>query len=321
MKIFAAAATVAAVLGASAAWAGDQVFVTIGTGGVTGVYYPTGGAICKLVNRHRKEHGVRCTVESTGGSVYNVNAIRTGDLDLGVAQSDVQAAAVNGTRSFEKSGPFKELRAVFSIHPEPLHLMARSDSGIASFADLKGKRVNIGNPGSGQRATTDLLIAHHGWDKGAFSLAAELKSAEQSKALCDNKLDAAFFTVGIPNASITEASTLCDAALVPMAGDWVDAFIGKYPAYAKATIPGGIYRGNDAGVKTFGPKATFVTSSKVSSDVIYHVVKSVFENFDRFRKQHPAFKTLDKAAMVKDGLSAPLHEGALRYYREAGLIK
>ena len=307
-----------AVAGVASASAAE--FITIGTGGVTGVYYPTGGAICRLVNKDRKEHGIRCSVESTGGSAYNINTIRAGELDMGVAQSDVQAAALEGTQSFKDSGAFEDLRAVFSVHPEPLHLLARADAGIETFMDVKGKRVNIGNAGSGQRETVELILDHLGWDKGAFSLAAELKSAEQSQALCDNKIDAVFFTVGIPSGSMQEATTSCATKIIPMSGDWVDAFIKKYPAYAKATIPGGIYAGTDDDVATFGPKATFVSSNRVAPDVVYQVVKAVFENFDDFKRLHPAFEPLKKDEMIKDGLAAPLHDGAVRYYKEAGLM-
>jgi TRAP transporter TAXI family solute receptor len=189
--------------------AAEQQFVSIGTGGVTGVYYPTGGAICRLVNKGRKEHGVRCSVESTGGSVYNINTIRQGELDFGVAQSDWQFHAYNGTSKFEEQGPFENLRAVFSVHPEPFTVVARADSGIGSFADLEGKRVNIGNPGSGQRGTMEVVMGTLGWDKDSFALASELKSAEQSQALCDNKIDAMIFTVGHPSGSIKEATTSC----------------------------------------------------------------------------------------------------------------
>ena len=189
----------------------QQKFITIGTGGVTGVYYPTGGAICRLVNKGRKEHGIRCSVESTGGSVYNLNTIRAGELDMGVAQSDWQYHAYHGTSKFKEAGPFKELRAVFSVHPEPFTVVARKDSGIKDFMQLKGKRVNIGNPGSGQRGTMEVVMAALGWDKGSiFTLASELKSAEQSRALCDNKIDAMVFTVGHPSGSIKEATTTCD---------------------------------------------------------------------------------------------------------------
>ena len=298
----------------------ETQFVTIGTGGVTGVYYPTGGSICRLVNKGRKEHGIRCSVESTAGSTYNLATIATGELDMGVAQSDWQYHAYHGTSKFEKQGPNKDLRAVFSVHPEPFTIIARADSGIKHFKDLKGKRVNIGNPGSGQRGTMEVVMKVYGWTKKSFKLASELKSAEQSQALCDNKIDAIVFTVGHPSGSIKEATTTCDSVLVPVTGKKIDKLVKDNDYYRTATIPGGMYRGTPNDVQTFGVGATFVTSAKVSEHVIYNVVKAVFENFDQFKKLHPAFKVLKKKEMIKDGLSAPLHRGAVKYYKEAGLM-
>ncbi|MCG8547435.1 MAG: TAXI family TRAP transporter solute-binding subunit [Alphaproteobacteria bacterium] len=302
----------------TASEAADRKFISIGTGGVTGVYYPTGGAICRLVNRGRKSHGIRCSVESTGGSVYNINTIRAGELDFGVAQSDWQYHAYNGTSKFKDKGPFKELRAVFSVHPEPFTVVARADSGVKSFQDLKGKRVNIGNPGSGQRGTMDIVLKAMGWSKKDFKLASELKSAEQSQALCDNKIDAMVFTVGHPSGSIKEATTSCASVLVNVTGPAIDKLVKDNDFYRTATIPGGMYSGTKNDTKTFGVGATFVSSSKVPDKVVYEVVKAVFENFDRFKKLHPAFKVLKEKEMIKDGLSAPLHPGAAKYYKEKG---
>ena len=293
-------------------------FVTIGTGGVTGVYYPTGGAICRLVNKDRKSHGIRCSVESTGGSVYNLNTIQVGELDMGVAQSDWQHHAYHGTSRFE-GNPNKDLRSVFSVHAEPFTVVARRDSGIKQFSDLKGKRVNIGNPGSGQRGTMEVLMQAHGWNKDDFKLASELKSSEQSQALCDNKVDAIVFTVGHPNGSIKEATTSCDTVIVPVTGPEVDMLVADNDYYRFATIPGGMYHSNPADVQTFGVGATFVSSTNTPSKTIYTVVKAVFDNLDKFRRFHPAFAHLNKEQMISDGLSAPLHEGAIKYYKEAGL--
>ena len=300
-------------------WA-EQKFVTIGTGGVTGVYYPTGGAICRLVNKKRKEHGIRCSTESTGGSVFNLNTIRAGDLDMGVAQSDWQYHAYHGSSKFKDKGANRELRAIFSVHPEPFTVVARADSGIRNFGDLKGKRVNVGNPGSGQRGTMEVLMEASGWKMSDFALASELKSSEQAMALCDNKIDAMVFTVGHPSGSIKEATTSCDSVLVNVTGSAVDMLVAENDFYRTATIPGGMYSGNPKDTKTFGVGATFVTSTRTPENVIYEVVKAVFENFDSFRKFHPAFRHLEKKKMIKDGLSAPLHAGAVKYYKEAGLM-
>ena len=311
------AAMVAGLAGAS--FAQEQRIISIGTGGVTGVYYPTGGAICRLVNKNRAEHKIRCSVESTGGSVYNINTIRQGELEFGVAQSDWQYHAYNGTSKFEEQGAFTDLRAVFSVHPEPFTVVARADSGITNFEDLKSKRVNIGNPGSGQRGTMEVLMNALGWTTADFALASELKAAEQSQALCDNKIDAMIYTVGHPSGSISEATTSCDSVLVNVTGEAVDKLIAENSFYRTATIPGGMYRGNDADVTTFGVGATFVSSAAVADDIVYEVVKAVFDDIDGFRKLHPAFANLDPKQMAKDGLSAPIHDGAAKYYSENGM--
>ncbi len=304
----------------SAGHAKDK-FVTIGTGGVTGVYYPAGGAICRLVNRGRKEHGIRCSVESTGGSIYNLNAISQHELDLGVAQSDWHYNAYMGTGIFERYGPNKKLRSLFSLHSEPFTVVARADSGIASFDDLLGKRVNIGNPGSGMRATMEEVMKVKGWIRKDFALISELKASEQAQALCDNKIDAMVFAAGHPNGSIQEVTTTCDTRLIPVTGGAIDKLIADYPYYARAVIPGGMYNGNPDDVITFGVKATFVTSSDVPDDMVYQVVRAIFENFDSFKTLHFVFASLDKQKMVRDGLTAPLHDGAKRYYKESGLLR
>ena len=312
----------ALILGAAAvlaipAHAADR-FITIGTGGVTGVYYPTGGAICRLVNKDRKTHGIRCSVESTGGSVYNTRTIRQGELDFGIVQSDVQAAALAGTGKFANDGAYGELRAIFSVHPEPMHLMARADAGINSTSDLKGKKVNIANPGSGTRVLAETLMKYEGLKTSDFSLAAELKSSEQAAALCDGKLDASVWAAGLPNGSSQEATSTCDVKLVPLAGAAIDKLLADNKAYAAATIPGGMYPGNPNDIPSWGPKATFVTSANTPDDVVYALVKAVFGNFSSFKKLHPAFGRLQEEAMIKDGLSAPLHPGAVKYYKERG---
>jgi TRAP transporter TAXI family solute receptor len=314
----------AALLAAGVAYspaAFAEEFITIGTGGVTGVYYPTGGAICRLVNKGRKAHGVRCSVESTGGSVYNINTIREGELEFGVAQSDWQYHAYNGTSKFKDKGKFEDLRAVFSVHPEPFTVVARADAGIKNVQDLKGKRVNIGNPGSGQRGTMEVLMDALGWKTSDLAQATELKAAEQSAALCDNQIDAMVYTVGHPSGSIQEATTACDSVLVTVDGAAVEKLIADNSYYRSATIPGGMYRGNGDDTMTFGVGATFVTSAKVSEDTVYTLVKSVFENFDAFKKLHPAFANLKPEEMATAGLSAPLHAGAAKYYKEKGWVK
>lgn len=295
-------------------------FTVVGTGGVTGVYYPAGGAICRLVNRNRKEHGIRCSVESTGGSIYNIEAIRGGELDFGLVQSDWQFHAYNGSSRFEEPGPFGELRALFSLHAEPFTVLARADSDIGSFQDLKGKRVNIGNVGSGQRATMEVVMEELDWTTSDFASATELKSAEQAQALCDDQIDAVVFTVGHPSGAILEAVDECGAVLIPVTGVEIDRLVAENSYYMEVEIPGGLYAGNPRSIPTFGVGATVVTSATVPEDVVYEIVKAVFEDFEQFTSLHPAFMGLSPERMVRYGLSAPLHEGALRYYQERGWL-
>ena len=300
-----------------ASLASADIFFSIGTGGITGVYYPTGGAICRLVNKDRSEHGVRCSVESTGGSIYNINTVRAGELDFGVAQSDWQYHAFNGTSKFEEQGAFEGLRAVFSVHPEPVTILAGKDSGITNVTDLKGQRVNIGNAGSGTRGTWEVMEEALGWERSDLALATELKSAETGQALCNGQIDAYFWLVGHPSALTQETVSTCDAQLVNAVGPEIEALVADRPYYRVATIPAGMYN-NAEDVVTFGVAATFVTSADVPEELVYVVVKAVFENFEDFKGLHPAFSNLTEEEMVTNAISAPLHAGAERYYKERG---
>jgi uncharacterized protein len=318
----AAIAAIVAGFGAfSAPAVAQQKFITIGTGGVTGVYYAAGGAICRLVNKDRAKHGIRCSVESTGGSVFNVNTIKGGELDLGFAQSDVQFNASKGVGQFKDGGAYGDLRAVFSVHPEPFTVVGRKELGAKSFADFKGKRFNVGNPGSGTRSSMEELLAAMGWKMGDFALAAELKADEHGPALCDGKIDGFFYAVGHPSANIQDPTTTCGAKLVPLTGAAVDKLVADRPYYAKVTIPAGLYPNNPDATPTYGVLATVVASSKTPPETVYQVVKAVFDNFDEFKKLHPALANLTPQDMIKNGLSAPLHDGALRYFREKGWVK
>jgi len=319
-----ALACVAAALSAaafSAPVAAQQKFITIGTGGVTGVYYAAGGAICRLVNKDRAKHGIRCSVESTGGSVFNTNTIKSGELDMGFSQSDVQFNALKGVGQFKDSGAWADQRAVFSVHPEPFTIVARKEAGAKAFTDFKGKRFNVGNPGSGTRSSMEELLAAMNWKMADFSLASELKADEHGPALCDGKIDGFFYAVGHPSANIQDPTTSCGAKLVSLTGPAVDKLVAEKPYYAKVTIPAGLYPNNPDPTNTYGVLATVVSSAKVPAESVYQVVKAVFDNFEEFKKLHPALAHLNPENMVKDGLSAPLHEGAVRYYKEKGWIK
>ena len=270
-----------------------------------------------MVTKTRKQTGIRCSAESTGGSIYNINTIRAGELEFGVAQSDWQYHAYNGTSKFKNQGKFKKLRAVFSVHPEPVTIIARGDSEISNVSDLKGKRVNIGNVGSGTRGTWEVMEAALGWQRGDLALAAELKAAETGEAVCDNKIDAYFWLVGHPSALAQESLATCATHLVNATGPAIEAPIKKNSFYRNATIPAGMYN-NKEDINTFGVGATFVTSSDVPEKVVYTVVKAVFDIFAQFKKLHPEFANLKGPEMISGSLIAPLHPGAQKYYKERG---
>ena len=293
-------------------------FITIGTGGVTGTYYPTGGAICRQVNKMKKETKIRCSVESTGGSVYNINTIKNGELDFGIAQSDTVYQAAQGTGKFEGK-QVKKLKSVMAIYPELLALVSRKDANIKSIMDVKGKRINLGNPGSGNEATALTLFAANNIKKSDLKFAGALKAAEMPDALRDNKIDGYFYMIGHPNANIKDATNSVDTRIVPLEGKAVDQLITDYPYFAKAKIVKGLYKGVDTDVNTFGVKAVLVTSTDVSDKAVYTVVKAILENFDSFKKLHPAYNNITKESLL-DGLSAPMHEGAKKYFKEAGLL-
>ena len=319
-KLFCSAAISAISVFALPTHAAPTTFVSIGTGGQTGVYYVVGQSICRLVNRDFKTNNIKCTASSSGGSVANINGIRSGNFDLGVAQSDWVHHAKHGTSKFAEQGPDSELRLIFSVHNEPLTVIARKDAHVSSFEDLKGKRVNVGVPGAGSRATLEVLMDAVGMDMSDYKLAAELATPEQAQALCDNKLDAVVYVAGHPNGSIKEASSSCETNLVSVEGPGVDKLIAASPYYAKAVVPGGMYEGTPADTATFGVGATFATSTNTSPDVVYAIVKSVFENFEQFKRLHPSFANLTIEKMISDNISAPLHDGAVRYYKEKGWL-
>ncbi|WP_093394569.1 TAXI family TRAP transporter solute-binding subunit [Thermodesulforhabdus norvegica] len=300
--------------------AGKVTFITIGTGGVTGVYYPAGGAISKMINAKKDVYNIRATVESTAGSVFNINAVMAGDLEFGIVQSDRQYQAYHGLAEWEGK-PQKDLRAVFALHPEAVTLVAAADAGIKTFADLKGKRVNIGNPGSGQRQNSIDALTINGIDWQKDIIAEGLKAAEAPGMLQDGRIDAFFYTVGHPSGAIKEATAGARKVLF-IAIPNVDKLCEKYPYYAPAFIPIKHYPDalNKEDVPTFGVKATFVTRADMPEDVVYAVTKEIFENLDKFKKLHPALEVLTKENMLQ-GLSAPLHPGAIKYYKEAGLMK
>ncbi|MGE3714426.1 MAG: TAXI family TRAP transporter solute-binding subunit [Alphaproteobacteria bacterium] len=295
--------------------------ITIGTAGVTGVYYPAGGAICRLVNRGRKQHGVRCGVESTGGSINNLELLRKRDLQFGVVQSDLLYNAYQGGEMFSDVGADKELRVLFSLHSEPFTVLTRSDAKIRDFNDLKGKKVDMGPVGSGMRATMEDLMKRKGWNSKSFSGVVDMKSNDHAEALCSGYIDAMVYAGGHPNGTIQQATSVCSTRLIDVSGPAIDAMVSENPFFSRAIIPGGMYKNNPSDVHTFGVKAVLVAEKDMDEEVVYQVVRAVFDNLDNFKTLHPVFATLDSQHMVSDTSIIPMHEGAMRYFRERGLLQ
>lgn len=289
-------------------------FITIGTGGVTGTYYPTGGAICKFVNQYKKDSKIRCSVESTDGSLYNINGIKNGELDFGIVQSDIVYQAV------EKDKKSSKLRSVMAIYPELLTLVTKNDSNINNLLDIKGKRINLGNSGSGNETTALTLLKEAGIKKEDLKLAATFNSSEMPDALKNNQIDGYFYMVGHPTANIKDAASSVNIRIIPIEDIFSDSLVKKYPYFSKSIIEAGTYKGQSNDIQTFGVKAVLVTSEDIDENIVYFLVKAILENFDEFKKLHPAYANLTKESLL-EGIAAPLHDGAKRYYEKNGLLK
>jgi TRAP transporter TAXI family solute receptor len=292
---------------------------TIGTGGVTGLYYPTGCAIRDVVNKKSDTLKLKVTVASTDGSVFNINAVIKGDLDFGVAQSDRQYQAYTGRAEWEETGRQTDLRSVFSIHKESVTLVTSEKANINDFEDLRGKRVNVGNHGSGQlQNAKDVLHA-----AGLTEADIDAKYVEPVYApalLKDDSIDAYFYTVGHPNSNITEATYgQIRVRLLPIKGAGIDSMLNECDFYTRSEIPCTLYNIiNDEDIATISVRASLVTSKNQDEKMVYAITKEVFDNLQVFKTLNPVLETLTKESML-EGMTAPIHKGALRYYREAGL--
>lgn len=286
----------------------------IATASPAGVYHVVGRALCRAVE-------MACRAQPSDGSSANLRALRRGEIPLAMAQSDLHQYAVLGAEGFRNDGPNEALRSIFSLHGEPFTVVVRRDAGIEDFEDLQQRSVNIGNPGSGQRGTMIRLMDARGWSRSDFRQMHDLPADQQSMELCHGNIDAMVYTVGHPNASVAQAIRLCNAEIIDVQGEFVDLLIDAYPYFTRASIPGGLYGSDQPAVRTFGVKATLVTTADTDSDLVYRLVASVFDDFPRFKAAHPALGQLTPQAMIREGLSAPLHEGAIRYYREQGWLE
>ncbi|MDT0500375.1 MULTISPECIES: TAXI family TRAP transporter solute-binding subunit [unclassified Halomonas] len=287
--------------------------LTIATASPAGVYHVVGRALCRTLS-------TPCRAQPSDGSSANLRALRRGELAFALAQSDLHQYATQGIEGFRQAGADTALRSVFSLHSEPFTLVVRRDADIASFEDLQRRSVNIGNPGSGQRSTMLRLMDARGWSRSTFRQVHDLPADQQSMELCHGNIEAMVYTVGHPNSSVAQAIRLCNAEIVDVSGNTIDLLVNAYHYFSYATIPAGLYGPDQPEVHTFGVKATLVTRADVDADQVYRLVSEVFGAFTRFKATHPALGVLTPQVMIEEGLSAPLHDGALRYYRERGWV-
>ena len=294
-------------------------FITIGTGGVTGTYYLAGKQICKQVNKQKNKTSLRCSVEATNGSINNIKSIKNNELDFGIVQSDVVYHAFNGISKYQNN-KIKNIRSIMAIYPELFTLVTRKDANIDSYKDLKDKRINIGNSGSGNESTALAMFKAVDFNLSDLKLASKLSSVEMPDALIDNKIDGYFYMVGHPTQNILDASRYTNVKLVELKGEKIKKLIDSNPYFTHEYIKGGLYKNNPNNIETFGVKAVLIANTNVDSKTVYNLIKAVFDNFEEFKKSHQAYSNITKESLL-DGLSAPLHEGAKKYYNEIGLLK
>ena len=295
--------------------------ITVSTGIPGGVYHPAGNAICRMFNLEPQHQAMPCVATSSDGSVSNIQRVESGDSAFGLSQTDVALAAFQGEGPFAAAGPDPKLRLVIALYPEAFTVVAGADTGIRDFQDLRGKRVGIGTSGVGYNFTRDVILKSYSGTTSGPERVLEFAPADQNQALCNHKVDAIIFEAGHPNGLTQEATTDCRARLVRVAGQPIDQLLATHPYYITFIIPGGMYVGNPGDVPTIGTRAVLVSSSDQPDEVVYAMVKAVADNFAVFRQLHPTLSTLEVRDMVPSALAIPIHPGALKYYREAGLFR
>ncbi|WP_019584805.1 TAXI family TRAP transporter solute-binding subunit [Deinococcus apachensis] len=311
--------TTVLLLGTAAiALAQGTTFLTIGSGSTTGVYFPVATGMAKMINDAGA--GVRANARSTGGSVFNVNALATGELDAAIAQNDIVYYAYKGTglQAFQGKANGK-LRTMAVLYPEVLHVVARRDAGINSIADLKGKRVVIGDLGSGTEQTARQVLEAYGLGLDDLGQALRVSPAQGISLMQDKRADALFYTVGVGASAISQIAQTVDVKMVPVSGNQASSLIKKYPFYVRYNIPAGSYKGVGATVPSVAVQATLVTTTGVSEDAVYKAMKAAFGNETELKAIHPSLASNFSYAKAVKGLPAPLHPGAVKFFREKGL--
>ena len=312
------ASVVAGCIAGSDALAPNPVNLASGIPG--GVYHPVGNAICRMFNLEDEHQAIPCVAMSSDGSVENIRRVQSGESTFGLSQTDIAYAAFHGEGPFAAAGPDPKLRMVIALYPEAFTVVARADTGIRDFHDLRGKRVGIGTSGVGYNFTRDVILGFYGWTTSGPEHVLEFAPAEQNQALCSNRVDAIIFEAGHPNGLTQEATTECRARLVRVAGQPIDRLLAMHPYYIASIIPGGLYAGNPSDVQTIGTRAVLISSSNQPDELVNGMVKAVFDNFAIFRQLHPALSILKIQDMVPSTSVIPIHSGAQNYYLEAGLL-
>jgi TRAP transporter TAXI family solute receptor len=294
--------------------------VAIGTGAPSGVYFALGDSICRLFNLDIEKRGLRCVAYPATGPLANIDSLHDGRVDIGIVQSDALADAVHGEGPFSSRGPDPALRVLFTGQTEAFTIVARRELAIHAATELRGKRINLGSPGSGERVSMERVMAALGFAPADFAETRELPLARQHDAFCANALDAIVYTVPHPSGLVDDAVSTCGGILVDVSGPPIDRLLSAHPEYSRFVIAAKTYSSNPEPVATVGVRSAIVTTVRLPEAVAYEITKAVFENIDDFRHLHPDFATLLPADMVPRAGIVPVHSGAARYYRARGWL-
>lgn len=282
--------------------------LTIGTGALNGVYYPTGGAICRLLNEESASKGLHCAVQSTSGSLANLKELGQGKIQLALVQSDVVHHAAKGTGPFVGQPPNDRLRSLFRLHQESLTLLASATSSITTLADIEGKRVDLGNPGSGERVTSQALLDAMGWQASSFAPVIPAAVNSRLEGLCDGTLDAAFVVAGHPNQGIGDLTGRCKARIIPIEGEQIDRLLKHHPYYQHSRIGANLYPGQPTSVSTFAVTAELIALDSLPEAEVRTVRDVLTARLKQFTRLHPALTPLTQDSMLA-AADIPRHPG------------
>ncbi|MEZ6962332.1 MULTISPECIES: TAXI family TRAP transporter solute-binding subunit [unclassified Aeromonas] len=282
--------------------------LTIGTGPVNGVYYPTGGAICRVLNADHALRGDRCTVQSTHGSLANLKALEEGDVQLALVQSDILHHALHGTGPFSGQGANHKLRSLFRLYQESLTLLASPTSGITTLADIEGKRVYPGEPGAGEPTTSQALMNAMGWHSGQFAAYQLTPGRDPLEGLCDGSLDAAFIVAGHPSLAIGDLAGRCKVRLIPIEGEQIDRLLKEHPYYQRSRIAANLYPGQITAINNIGMSAELVALASLPDPIVRTVRDTLLARVKQFSRLHPALSKIT-VERLQAQTELPLHAG------------